>query len=54
MTNSYNGRSVWDGKIQLVAKIFLKNEFWFWVLHRKRVKYVIRENCVTKIFKICY
>ncbi len=40
--------------MQLVAKIFPKNEVWFWVLHRKRAKYVMRDNCVAKILKICY
>lgn len=44
---NYITRSVWDGKLQLVAKIFPKNEVWHWVLHRKAVKYVIHDNYVA-------
>ena len=33
--------------MQLVAKIFPKNEAWFWVLHKKRVEYVARDNFVA-------
>ena len=33
--------------MQLVAKIFPKNEVWFWYCIEKRMKYVTRDNFVA-------